>query len=78
MKKILIILLMISTMISYSQDFSNLNGMSLHSKNCIKNPETSEVVYETNEVFTFSFNDSIFVHIIKATTINTVIKHMTP
>ncbi len=64
MKKILIILLMISTMISYSQDFSNLNGMSLHSKNCIKNPETSEVVYETNEVFTFSFNDSIFVHTI--------------
>ncbi len=55
---------MISTMISYSQDYSKLNGFSLHAKSCIVDPETSQTVYETNEVFTFSFNDSIFVHTI--------------
>ncbi len=53
---------MISTMISYSQDFSNLNGFSLHGKKCIPNPESSQTVYDANELFTFSFNDGIFVH----------------
>lgn len=62
MKKILIILLMISTMISYSQDYSKLNGFSLHGTKCIVNPESSQTVYDANELFTFSFNDNIFVH----------------
>lgn len=56
---------MISTMISYSQDFSNLNGISLHASNCIVGKKTpNNEIYDINELFVFSFNDNIFIHTI--------------